>query len=242
MSKKKTGKKTAGKSRAGKSGAGKRKSSVAKPDNTLSKRKRNDRSPDNREDGPRIQQVPAVFTITSVEQLQAVASSKRQKILAEFIDNARTTKQVAERLGQPATRLYHHVDALVKHGILVLEKESPKRGTVERYYRAAGRQFRVDDACLTDSRFQDEHSRFVSKILGTAKNRLLESLSAAAAGGQPPHTTVASAVIKATDKEIEQISEQLVAHLENDQTAKSTRRKAGVNDYRVVLLIYPDQD
>jgi hypothetical protein len=51
-----------------------------------------------------------------------------------FAESPKTTKQVAELLGQPPTRLYHHVSALERAGLLVLRETRQNRGAVEKWY------------------------------------------------------------------------------------------------------------
>ena len=53
-----------------------------------------------------------IYTMTSLEQVRVVADPLRVSILEALCLEARTTKQVAELLGEKPTRLYHHVDAL----------------------------------------------------------------------------------------------------------------------------------
>jgi DNA-binding transcriptional ArsR family regulator len=76
----------------------------------------------------------------SVSDLRALAHPLRLRILELFAEAPRTTKQVAELLGQPPTRLYHHVAALERAGLLVLKETRPNRGVVEKWYEAVARQ------------------------------------------------------------------------------------------------------
>lgn len=57
-----------------------------------------------------------------------------------FAESPKTTKQVAELLGQPPTRLYHHVAALERAGLLVLRETRQNRGAVEKWYGTVTRQ------------------------------------------------------------------------------------------------------
>jgi DNA-binding transcriptional ArsR family regulator len=75
----------------------------------------------------------------ALAQMRALAHPLRLRILELFADQPRTTKQVAEFLGEPPTRLYHHVAALERAGLLRLVETRKKRGTVERWYEAAAR-------------------------------------------------------------------------------------------------------
>src|SRR5437764_4971128 len=75
-----------------------------------------------------------------VAELRALAHPLRLRILELFAEAPRTTKQVAELLGQPPTRLYHHVAALERVGLLRLKETRKNRGTTEKWYEAVGRQ------------------------------------------------------------------------------------------------------
>ena len=74
-------------------------------------------------------------------QMRALAHPLRLRILELFTDQPRTTMQVAELLEQPPTRLYHHVAALERAGLLRLTETRKKRGTVERWYQTVAHSF-----------------------------------------------------------------------------------------------------
>jgi predicted ArsR family transcriptional regulator len=56
-----------------------------------------------------------------------------------FVEAPRTTKQVADLLGEPPTRLYHHVAALERAGLLRLKETRRNRGATEKWYEATSR-------------------------------------------------------------------------------------------------------
>ena len=85
-----------------------------------------------------------VYTMTSLEQVRVLADPLRLRLLEAFCPEARTTKQVAVLLDEKPTRLYHHVDALAKAGLILLCDTRQVRGTVEKYYRAVAKTFRAD--------------------------------------------------------------------------------------------------
>ena len=76
----------------------------------------------------------------TVADLRALAHPLRLRMMELFAESPRTTKQVAELLGQPPTRLYHHVAALERAGLLVLKETRPNRGAVEKWYESAMRR------------------------------------------------------------------------------------------------------
>src|SRR5262245_32807602 len=67
-------------------------------------------------------------------EMRALAHPLRLRICQALAERPRTTKQVAALLGEPPTRLYHHVHALERAGLLKLRETRQKRGTHEKYY------------------------------------------------------------------------------------------------------------
>ena len=76
----------------------------------------------------------------TVADLRALAHPLRLRMMELFAESPKTTKQVAELLGQPPTRLYHHVAALERAGLLVLKETRQNRGAVEKWYGSVARQ------------------------------------------------------------------------------------------------------
>jgi DNA-binding transcriptional ArsR family regulator len=81
--------------------------------------------------------------LTNLEQMKVLADPLRIRML-ELFGEERTTKQVAEMLGQPPTRLYHHVAALERMGLVRLTRTQQRRGALEKYFLAVARAFTAD--------------------------------------------------------------------------------------------------
>src|SRR5262252_6431354 len=82
----------------------------------------------------------------ATQELRALAHPLRLRLLEEFAGGPpRTTMQVAASLGEPPTRLYHHVNALERAGILKLAHTRQVRGTTEKYFEVARKRFGVVD-------------------------------------------------------------------------------------------------
>ena len=84
------------------------------------------------------------YIVKRLEQAKLLTDPFKLKLIEGFAGAPATTKQVADKMGEKAPRLYRHVDALVEEGLLVLVEEKPKRGTIERYYKAVADRFEVD--------------------------------------------------------------------------------------------------
>ena len=70
--------------------------------------------------------------LPNLAQMKLLADPRRIRIL-ELLGEERTTKQVAEILGEPPTRLYHHVAALARVGLIRLARTRQSRGAIEKY-------------------------------------------------------------------------------------------------------------
>ena len=78
--------------------------------------------------------------LTNLSQYEALSSSIRMRILQGAVDPV-TVGVLAERFGVPKTRLYYHVNLLVKEGLLVQVDERMSGARVERIYRTVARFF-----------------------------------------------------------------------------------------------------
>jgi DNA-binding transcriptional ArsR family regulator len=96
------------------------------------------------------------YVVKRLEQAKLLTDPFKLKLLERFAGKPVTTKQVADRMGEKAPRLYRHVDALVDAGLLTLVEEKPKRGTIERYYRTVADRFEVDPGLFTSASDEGE--------------------------------------------------------------------------------------
>ena len=98
--------------------------------------------------------------------MRALAHPLRLRILEAFAEAPRTTKQVAELLGQPPTRLYHHVDQLLAAGLIRVAREEKRRAVSERYFEAVARRFAVSPSAFGgDGSRADERGRIARAYL-----------------------------------------------------------------------------
>jgi predicted ArsR family transcriptional regulator len=77
---------------------------------------------------------------------RALASTVRLRILRLCLDEPRTNREIAERLGRNPATVLHHVRTLVDRGFLAAEPvRRGARGSREVPYRATGRSWRSPD-------------------------------------------------------------------------------------------------
>jgi DNA-binding transcriptional ArsR family regulator len=100
-----------------------------------------------------------------VAEMRAFAHPLRLRLFELFAEKPRTTMQVAELLGQPPTRLYHHVNALEKAGLLRLKETRPNRGTVEKYYEIVREAAKPSTAVMMKSAAARQSARAAAGVV-----------------------------------------------------------------------------
>jgi DNA-binding transcriptional ArsR family regulator len=113
----------------------------------------------------------------ATQELRALAHPLRLKLLEEFAGRARTTMQVAAALGEPPTRLYHHVNALERAGILKLARTRQVRGTTEKYYEVARKSFGAVDGGQVTGRMKGSLRNLAYLVLEEAKSDLVAAIT-----------------------------------------------------------------
>ena len=92
----------------------------------------------------RAARVKQVHRIQGDDQLSAVTSPLRMEILRQFAANAPlSTRELAERMGRPATGMHYHVKGLEQAGLLVRVGERETTRRPEALYRPIARRFEL---------------------------------------------------------------------------------------------------
>ena len=110
-----------------------------------------------------------------MEQLRLLGDPLKLRLVQAFAEGEKTTKQVAMELGERITKLYRHVDALHDSGLLEIVSETPKRGTVERTFRAIAERFEVDHALLSETDTTDSNEA-IRELLRAGESEILRAI------------------------------------------------------------------
>ena len=96
-----------------------------------------------------------VLVVSEPEQLRALADERRTRIVTLLREQARSTSDLAEKLGLPKGTVGHHVKVLEKAGLVQVVRTRKVRALTERYYGRTARLFlfkSTDDAGGEDVR------------------------------------------------------------------------------------------
>jgi len=110
-------------------------------------------------------------------ELRALAHPIRLRLLEYFAGSPRTTMQVAALMGEPPTRLYHHVNALERAGILRLQSTKQVRGTTEKYYEVAKKAIGVARPSATDAGSRAALRGLAAMVFDAARQELLAAVA-----------------------------------------------------------------
>ena len=193
------------------------------------------------------------YTLESLDQIKVLADPLRIRVLEAFCEE-RTTKQVAELLGEKPTKLYHHVDALERVGLIALARTRQNRGTVEKYYLAVARTFRADSrAFQPKAKGKSEKNalrQMLSTIFDTTSSELAALAELAAVGGDrredgrkaiEEEGIVSFLEVRASESQVKEIRtrlQRIVQSLAQDAEVLDAE-DAGQRRYRLTLAYYP---
>ncbi len=182
-----------------------------------------------------------VHTMTSLDQVRALAHPLRLRLLELFAAEPRTTKQVAGILGGNPTRLYHHVNALERLGLLRLVETRRNRGTVEKYFQAAARRFEVDRGLFAGREGAPALQGLATAVFDQARAELVEAAHAELAG--PDDTPVAlRAAVSATPAQFARLRRELLAFIRRSVKRIRAGRpadRAGTRLYALTVGLMP---
>ena len=179
--------------------------------------------------------------VKSLEQVRIMAHPLRMKLLEVFSYRVMTTKQAAEELGEKPTRLYHHVNAMERVGLIELVRRRRKRGTVEKYYRTAAEQFIVDRSLFgiapRGKAPLNQIQRMTSEVLENAVEEIRQSLAERVREPikQKGQFVLAHTHINATPAQIAALEKKINALIKKQGFKKGGKGSAR---YGVTLAVY----
>ena len=110
------------------------------------------------------------------ETVKVLYEPLRFQMLAH-LDVPRSVKEVAERIGEPVGRLYHHIRVLEDHGLIVVADERKVHSNAERLYRRAAERFELSGSLASLPR-----PGTLDRTLAAALERIESGLKAGSSG------------------------------------------------------------
>jgi DNA-binding transcriptional ArsR family regulator len=154
------------------------------------------------------------YKIKDLEQIRLLADPLKLQLLRAFAESEKTTKQVAAELDESITKLYRHVDALHDAGLLEIVQETPKRGTVERTFRAIAQRFEADRSLFADD-VDEAGINAIRDLLQAGVGEILRALAASESDAED--TVVVRLRCKGSPERIAELRQSLTEWIETVQ-------------------------
>ena len=179
--------------------------------------------------------------MSGLEQVRALSHPVRLRLLELFAEQPRTTMQAAERLGEVPTRLYHHVAALERAGLVRLRETRPNRGATEKYYEAVANRFEAAGVgALSKKSTQRTHAAMGFVVFDQARKELVQALASKAS--HPKDTLMAvRGVLRLSPAAAKRLSREL-----QDVVARVRKERAkphrGHRRYSLTIALLPTDE
>jgi predicted ArsR family transcriptional regulator len=182
------------------------------------------------------------MVLNNLEQVKVFANPLRARLVEVFAEKARTAKQAAEILGQKPTKLYHHVDALERVGLIKLVRTQKKRGTLEKYYRTVAKRFSVDSRLFQMKEHGKEMLGEFRAMFQTMFENTMQEINESISGRlicpdrKETEAIIARKHIYTTHDKVKKLQQKIRKLLDEFAAAEE---KKGEIEYRLMLVFYP---
>jgi len=188
---------------------------------------------------PGVANAPGGTTrVARLEQVKVMAHPLRLRMLHLFGETPRTAKQVAAILGEKPTRLYHHVDAMARVGLIELVETRQNRGATEKYYRTAARRFEVRHEPSAEGVRDVDTIGMIRTVVEAARDEALDYFT-----GPHEKPAVSPMVIRAriqgSAEEIEALRQAVLKVLEMHPPRKRKGPEQAAIQYALTILLHP---
>ena len=180
--------------------------------------------------------------ITQLDQLRALSDPLRLRVVEALIERELSVTRLAAQVRVPASRLYHHVDLLLDSGLIEVTRRVPRRGTEERWLRAAARDYTLDGSLFTMGPGRDRSLEALLEMSGSVFDTVTNELGDAIRRGvidpaRPARRVVLeSRPLELGDEAYTALTRELPAWI--DQFARR-HRSGRPPRHRLVVVLYP---
>lgn len=181
-----------------------------------------------------------VRVLRDLTELKAVSDPLRIRILDTLQagkDRSWTVKEIAATLGEPATKLYHHIKQLEQVGLVRDVETRVVSGIVEHRYRIGQLVIRFDDELFRSSATRGDSAATIASIIDGARDEIVTHL---VREGDESEIGMTKVVTRVAPQDAELLQEELVKVIRRFETERAGGEDADARGLNVVLLAYPE--
>jgi DNA-binding transcriptional ArsR family regulator len=190
-----------------------------------------------------------VMHIASPEALRAISDPTRMRLMEVMVQRQEppwSVRELAAALDVPQTRLYHHVEQLLAHGIVLPVERRVVSGIIETRYRVAALSFQLDRRLFEGD--ADAATQMLHDTLATVFDTARDEIEAAMRSGadDPPggkgeeRVLVARSLARLTPARATEFRRRLAALQEEFAgEGPGVEPEPGAEPWGIVLAVYP---
>ena len=180
-----------------------------------------------------------VLRISTPQQLRAVSDPTRLRIIETMVqrqDPAWSVKELAEALGVPQTRLYHHVDQLLAHDLIRAVERRIVSGLIETRYRVTALSLQLDRRMFESGEPREILHHTLVAVFDTARDEVEAAIGAGVVGAHDDRLLLSRGLARLTPDRAAELRRRLL-ELEGEFGADAPAE--GSRPWGVVLALYP---
>lgn len=177
------------------------------------------------------------FVIDDMETLEILMDPVRLEIL-ENLAYPHSVGEVAEAMGVPRTRLYHHFKLLDDTGIIRVVDSRQSGAVNEKLYRAAARSYQPGQQLFESAAPRDQAAAVIDMLFAVTRTDFLRSVEEKRfhLDDEAAHNiAIARRQMHITDTQAKDLVTRLNSLFEEFQSEKSDRSET----YAAVTIVYP---
>ncbi len=115
------------------------------------------------------------FPIDDLETLKLIVTEPRIEII-ELLRKPSSVAQLAERMGVPRTRLYHHINTLEEIGVIVVVDERRAGALNEKIYQVAAMSYQPSETFLESATPREQAIGVLDSLFSVTRSDLVRAV------------------------------------------------------------------
>lgn len=123
--------------------------------------------------------IDEVLVVKSLEQIKALSSPYRIKIIEAFENKPASAKDISKKMNEPHGRVNYHIKTLAGVGILKLVEVQVKQGVVEKYYMPVAESILLDASAIhpEDTKMKESFGKATAAIFEKISKEFYSSIN-----------------------------------------------------------------
>lgn len=189
-------------------------------------------------DLPELPEIPDEAFITDPSQFESLSSPTRIRILKLCADPL-SVRQIADRLGVPATRLYYHVNLLEDAGFLQVVHTRKSGARLEKLYRVAGKSITPGPELIHNVDDIEAAAKALASIVIEPARVEAEHVLTKRLDGEEQAWDMSRTLAHLTPEEFEEISAKLRDIVTDHMAGKQDHDNPESSEYSLTYALLP---